>query len=295
MSRHLLNRYIWILETIERYGRISRQELDMLWREADVSGGEPLARRTFYNYRNGIEELLGITIGYNPSTFEYFIENSDNTSEFNGWLVNSMSINGMLSSASEIADCVMLEEVPSARQHLSSVIDAIKSLRKIRFTYTPFYRQNPTEGIVIAPYFLRIFRQRWYVIGYNDKDRKIKTYSLDRLSDITITEETYEKPEIGVKEFFKNAFGIMTSMSEAKTVTIKADSEQSKYFRALPLHPSQQEQLCDGYSIFSYHLYITYDLVQELLSYGHRITVIAPVELRAIIVDELRNSLDNYN
>lgn len=294
MSRSLLNKYLWILETIERYGHISRQKLNSLWREADVSGGEPLARRTFYNYRNGIEELFGITIGYNASTFEYFIENAENTSELNGWLVNSLSINGMLSDAGDIADRVMLEEVPSARRYLGVTIDAIKSLRKIRFSYTPFYRNNPTDGIIIEPYFLRIFRQRWYVIGYNGKDRKIKTYSLDRLNSITITDEHFEMPDINVKDFFKNLFGIMTSKSKARQVIIKADSEQAKYLRALPIHSSQQEQLCDGYSIFTYQLCITYDLVQELLSFGKRVTVISPVELKTMVVDELKSSLDNY-
>lgn len=294
MSRNLLNKYLWILETIERYGHISRQKLNGLWREADVSGGEPLARRTFYNYRNGIEELFGISIGYNASTFEYFIENAENTSELNGWLVNSLSINGMLSDAGDIADRVMLEEVPSARRYLGVTIDAIKSLRKIRFSYTPFYRNNPTDGIIIEPYFLRIFRQRWYVIGYNGKDRKIKTYSLDRLNSITITDEHFEMPDINVKDFFKNLFGIMTSKSKARQVIIKADSEQAKYLRALPIHSSQQEQLCDGYSIFTYQLCITYDLVQELLSFGKRVTVISPVELKTMIVDELKSSLDNY-
>ena len=31
MSRNLLNKYIWLLETIERHGRLSRAELNDLW------------------------------------------------------------------------------------------------------------------------------------------------------------------------------------------------------------------------------------------------------------------------
>lgn len=295
MGRSLLNKYIWILETIERHGHISRNDLNRLWRNAtDLSGGAALPRRTFYNYRTGIEELFGITIGYNASTFEYYIENAADTGELGGWLINSMSINGMLGNAGEIADRVMLEEVPSARNYLAAVIDAIKKSRKIRFSYTPFYRSGTTEGVVIEPYFLRIFKQRWYVIGYNSKDRMIKTYSLDRFSAITLMEEHFEMPDISVKDFFKSFFGIMTSKSPAKHVVIRTDSEQAKYLRALPLHPTQHENIGDGYSDFSYDLCITYDLVQELLSMGKRVTVIAPVELKAIVLDELRSALGNY-
>ena len=117
MSRNLLNKYIWLLETIERHGRLSRAELNDLWLASDISGGEPLARRTFYNYRNGIEEIFGISIAYNSATYEYFIENADATGELSGWLINSMSINGMLSDAGDIADRVMLEDVPCDRRH----------------------------------------------------------------------------------------------------------------------------------------------------------------------------------
>lgn len=293
MSQRILNKYIWILETIERRGRISRRELNDLWQKSSVSDGMPLPRRTFYDYRNGIEELFGITIGYSPSTFEYFIEGGSNMGELSSWLINSLSINGMLSDAGDIAERVMLEEIPSARNHLATAIEAIKKSRKLKFAYTPFYRMRATV-VVIEPYFLRIFKQRWYVIGYNAKDRMVKTYSLDRVDDAVLTEESFDMPDIGVKDFFKNFFGIMTSKSEARRAVIRVDNEQAKYLRALPLHASQREEVCDGFSVFHYTLCITYDFVQEILSFGHKATVIAPAELKAIIVDELKKSLENY-
>lgn len=294
MARGLLNKYIWILDTIQRYGRISRKELCRQWLNSNVSGGEPLARRTFYNYRQGIEELFNINIGYSNSTFEYYIENEGDTGSLSSWLINSMSINGMLSDAKDISERVMLEEVPSARNYLPTVIEALKTSRKIRFSYTPFYRVNATDGIVLEPYFVRIFKQRWYVIGYNTADKKIKTYSLDRFNDISITDETFLMPDLRVNDFFRNYFGIITSGSEVKDIVLRVKSEQAKYFRALPLHHSQREEIYDGYSLFYYRMFITYDFVQELLSHGDSITVISPVELKAIIVDQLKKTLQNY-
>ena len=265
-----------------------------LWLNSNVSGGEPLARRTFYNYRQGIEELFNINIGYSNSTFEYYIENEGDTGSLSSWLINSMSINGMLSDAKDISERVMLEEVPSARNYLPTVIEALKTSRKIRFSYTPFYRVNATDGIVLEPYFVRIFKQRWYVIGYNTADKKIKTYSLDRFNDISITDETFLMPDLRVNDFFRNYFGIITSGSEVKDIVLRVKSEQAKYFRALPLHHSQREEIYDGYSLFYYRMFITYDFVQELLSHGDSITVISPVELKAIIVDQLKKTLQNY-
>lgn len=119
-------------------------------------------------------------------------------------------------------------------------------------------------------------------------------WTSDRVNTLTLTEEHFDDPGISVKEFFKNFFGIMTTKSEAKHVVLRADSEQAKYLRALPLHPSQRETMGDGYSDFDYHLCITYDFIQELLSKGSRIMVVAPAELKAAVVEELRKSLSNY-
>lgn len=296
MSRSLINKYVWVLETIQRYGRISGKQLASLWQASAVSGGEPLARRTFYNYRNGIEELFGIRIGYCKSTFEYFIEGGQETGGMSEWLINSMSINGMLSDAADIADRIMFEEVPSAREHLSTIIEAMKQSRKMEISYTPFYRIKTTAGIRIEPYFLRLFKQRWYLIGYNTGERKIKTYSLDRIGSSAILEETFDMPDnMSVADFFKDSIGITTSHGEAKEIIIRTDPEQAKYMRALPLHPSQQEQVCDGYSVFRYHLCITYDLVKEILSNGDKMTVIAPPELRAMITETLHRALSAYD
>ena len=295
MSRNIINKYVWILDTVERYGSITRDQLNKLWQESPISDGEPLARRTFYNYRMGIEEIFGISIGYNSSTYEYFVENSNNTGELAGWIINSMSINGMLSDAGDIADRVMFEEVPSAREYLATVIEAIKTSRKLKFSYSPYYRSMLTEGIVLEPYFLRIFKQLWYVIGRDVKDNKIKTYALDRMSQLHTTAVEYKIPEgFSGERYFANSFGIITSQGEAKNISLRVKPKQAKYFRALPLHHSQREDVHERYSTFHYKMFLTYDLTQQLLSYGPEIEVLEPRELKVAIIEKLKETLEQY-
>ena len=54
-------------------------------------------------------------------------------------------------------------------------IDAMKQNRRIRFSYKSYTRSLPTDGIVLEPYFVKIFKQLWYVIGMNVKDGVVKT------------------------------------------------------------------------------------------------------------------------
>ena len=145
------------------------------------------------------------------------------------------------------------------------------------------------------PYFLKIFRQRWYVTGLNVGEDKIKTYALDRIVSMHVVDEHYSIPEyFDAAAYSKDSFGIVFNRGEVKDVILRVDARQAKYFRALPLHHSQRETLSDGYSLFSYRMKLSEDFVQELLSHGSSVTVVRPPELRAMITSSLRASLANY-
>jgi predicted DNA-binding transcriptional regulator YafY len=86
----------------------------------------------------------------------------------------------------------------------------------------------------------------------------------------------------------------MVTQSQPKTIKLKVEAQQAKYFRALPLHPSQREMINDKYSVFTYRMRITSDLVAEILSHGPRVTVISPVELKTMLINELNDALKCY-
>ncbi|MBQ6079624.1 MAG: WYL domain-containing protein [Muribaculaceae bacterium] len=297
MARNIVARYVWLVDTISRYGRITLKDLNDAWLRSEISEGKPLARRTFFHYRDGVEEMFDINIQCDKSTFEYYIEDSGNesNSRLRSWLVDSVSLSGMLSNAHEISGRIILENVPSAREHLPLIIDALKQNRRIRFSYKSYMRSQPTDGIVLEPYFVKIFKQLWYVIGLNVKEGSIKTYSLDRISNLNLQQDTFTMPEgINPSEFFKDCFGIITNQNSARRIVLRVEPTQAKYFRALPLHHSQQEEIHDQYSIFSYKMRITYDLKEEIMSHGSTIEVLEPQELKMLIQNELVEALKNY-
>ena len=148
MAKDLFKRYIWLVDTIRRYGRISRRELDECWRRSPFSeGGMPLARRTFYNYRQAIAELFNIEIDFDPRTYDYFIRTygSANAEGLTDWLLNSAAMSEVVGSACAVADRVFVEDVPSAREHLSTVIESLREHHPLCFTYHPYYRSIPSR------------------------------------------------------------------------------------------------------------------------------------------------------
>lgn len=296
MANDLFSKYIWLIDTIKKHGKITRDEINRCWLNSPFSNGDPLPRRTFYNYRTAIEELFNINIDCDSSTYEYFIADEDEHKEsVTNWLLNSTATNDLITSARDIAHRVFLENVPSAREFLSVLIEAMRTSTAVKFDYHPYTRSVPTRDVWIEPYFTKIFKQRWYVVGRNVKEDKIKTYALDRMSDAVITDHHFVMPSnFEPAKYFTDAFGIVVDQTEPKIITIRTDSTQAKYFRALPLHHSQSEMVHDQYSVFEYKMRVTNDLVNELLSYGSRIEVLGPPELRTIIRTELKLALEKY-
>ncbi|MDE6277825.1 MAG: WYL domain-containing protein [Muribaculaceae bacterium] len=296
MAQSLLNRYLWIIDTIRRHGRITRQELDRAWQKSDFSDGEKLPRRTFYNYRQAIAEIFNLEISFDASTYEYYIsEDTGNQSGMTDWLLNSASMSDTLASARDIAGKIFVEDVPSAREFLSPTIEALKGNHPIVFDYLPYYRTVPTTGIEMQPLFLKIFRQRWYITGYVPVDKKIKTYALDRVRAMRVLTETFE-PDAAFdpEDYFRHSFGVVFTEGPVHRVALKTPPREAKYLRALPLHPTQEEVVHDDYSIFYYRMRISPDLVGEILSHGPRVEVLEPPELRLQVRTELSEALARY-
>ena len=58
MASNLFKRYIWLADTIHRYGPITLAEIRARWQHSALYDGRPLARRTFHAHRDAVEELL---------------------------------------------------------------------------------------------------------------------------------------------------------------------------------------------------------------------------------------------
>ena len=60
MAKNLFNRYIWLVDTIYRNGKLSFKEINDKWLQTDFSEGKPIPLRTFHNHREAIQDLFDI-------------------------------------------------------------------------------------------------------------------------------------------------------------------------------------------------------------------------------------------
>ena len=307
--KDIFNRFVWIVDTLTRYGKLTRQELNDLWMRTAYSDGRPMPARTFYYYRRGIEENFHIDIQCDSSG-RYYIENDPDSWSSNplvtNWLLESYAVNSAMKDSSIPADRVEVEDVPSAREFLPAVLQAIGDAQKVRFTYAGFSKSRPEAGILFRPYFVKRYKQRWYMIGLKESpaaktdrthdSRDLRTYALDRVTELVTVNEHFTLPaHLVPAEFFKNLVGITASKAEVRTVKIVTTPTQAKYFRALPFHATQQEFVHDTYSLFTYRLKLNYELVHELLGFGNAVKVLEPRELIIMLKEQLSNTLSLYD
>lgn len=145
---------------------------------------------------------------------------------------------------------------------------------------------------MVEPYALKEFKNRWYILAKDSKDNNIKSFALDRLTNLEITTQHYQYPDnYSIEQSYRYCFGIISlNGSDPQDIILSFDPFQGKYIKTLPLHETQ-EVLADNdqETRIKLKLCLTHDLVMELLSFGDNMKVIEPKQL----VDEIKEAHKN--
>ncbi len=177
-----------------------------------------------------------------------------------------------------------MPEVPGS-QWLNTFFAAIKNKTAVQITYNSFSSAQ-VKNYLIHPYLLKEYRNRWYVISYRDDTRRMATFELGRIQELSIQRETFERiANFNPEDFFKYAFGITVLEGKPEKVVLEFENKELRYILDAPLHPSQQ-LLKEGKETTQVQLevYITTELVMNILSFGNKVKVIKP----AILAEEVK-------
>ncbi len=298
-SSVLFNRYIWLIDLIYSAGYITREEIDRRWSRASLNFDHEsmIPERTFHRYKDAIQEMFQIDIRYNKSR-GYYIENTEDIQrdELRQWLIGTFAVENLIGESSELRRRILLEDIPSGQRHLTPIIEAMRDGVKIRIMYQSFHSAEPST-FILAPYCVRVFRQRWYVLGTSEKGKELRLYGLDRILNMERTTTPFALPEnFDAEAFFANGYGVTVDERKPEIVRISVDAYQANYLRSLPIHPSQEEtERNNDYSVFQFFIVPTYEFIKELLSYGGALEVLSPKWLRKEIRQEARTMNEIYN
>ena len=188
-----------------------------------------------------------------------------------------------LSSEEDAEQFIQFESSASegGSEHLSPLLESIKRKMWVEFEYASFVSGELKPRKVI-PLLLKQYRNRWYLISYDQSKNDYITYALDRIEDLQVTKEMASQPiDFDPDNYFKYAMGITSGNTKPETVLLEVTTVAAKYIDSLPLHFSQKVvEMKDNFFVFSLEVNISEELIREVLSYGGDIKVLQPESLR---------------
>ncbi len=290
--------YIWLVNTIYRARAITLAEINEKWLQTEMSEGIPLSRTTFHRHRIAIEEMFGLLIECNKKQGnKYYISNKDVLEEdsVQNWMLSTMSVGNLLSESQSLHNRILLENIPSGGEKLQQVIKAMKENRCLMITYQR-YGSPSGYSFTMEPYCIKLFRQRWYMLG-KLSNGWLATYSLDRIESMKMLETKYKvADDFDAVEYFREAYGIVVDDNmPLQHIVLRAHGFERYYLRDLPLHHSQREiYVTEEYTDFELTLRPTSDFKSKLLSRGQWIEVLEPQSLADEIVEWHQNAIQRY-
>ncbi len=271
--------------------------MDHLERESELQGYNfNVSFRTFQRDMNDIRFLYNIDIRYNRAEDIYFIDDS-NSSPITDRTLEAFDILNAFRVADELRGDVYFEtRKPQGTENLYLLLHAIKNKLRIKFCYQKFWEDIITQRAV-DPYALKEFKNRWYLMAKDNKDGKVKSFGLDRLNDLEITNIRFTIPTgLNTEEKFRYCFGIISAEGkEPEDIILSFDPVQGKYIKSLPLH-HEQKVLIDNHEELQIQLRlcITHDLLMELLSYGDSMKVLQPQSLVQLVKEAHQKAIELY-
>ena len=295
-----LQKYTWLIETIRRAGKISHRDLSDKWERCkDLSDCKPLHRATFIRWRDNIFSQFGIIIScQRVGGYLYYIENPEDIDEdeLKKWMLDSFAVGNLIGENLSLKGRILVDQIPSGRDHLTTILEAMKENRVVNIIYKPFWYSHPFE-IPVEPYCVKLFENRWYMLGHNLSKDTIRLYGLDRIESVEITNREYKWPkDFSASEYFSNYFGIVTDdRVKPERIVLRANKDHTPYLKSLPLHHSQELIEDNGeYADFSLYLAPTYDFIMKLLHVGGMVEVISPASLRKTMKGWISDMYDLY-
>ena len=260
----------------------------------DIDTTFEYAIRTFERDKKDITALFGIVIQYNRKDKTYAIDEEEIEDQSVTRMIDVFSIHHALQEGNKLSPSVFLEKRKSlGTEHIYGIIHAIQNLYLLQFTHQKHWEDFSTQREV-KPIAIKESQQRWYLVALDKKNETVKTFGLDRISNLTITDTKFKPVAYNVETEFQHAFGVET-YEAAKKVILEFSKQQGNYIKTFPLHKSQRivKETEDAVSIEIF-IHTTNDIKMELLKYGSNVKVIAPISLQNDIKNRISEMSNLY-
>lgn len=207
-----------------------------------------------------------------------------------------------LANEEDLAKAIQPEETTYMRgmEYFETLVSSIKKKIPISFIHYSYDRKK-FKAIIIHPYLLKESNKRWYLLGYSEEHKNIRSFGVDRMYEpIMIDKPFIENTLIDLQNLYTNKIGLNTisTLTPAKIedIDLWVSKMMANYIKSMPIHKSQviEEYNGKGEILVKLKLIPTYELIALILSYGQDMELLKPTWLRKEIITEIENASKKY-
>lgn len=290
-------RYLYVIDRLRShpcsFKELQKHVIRKLENE-DIDTNFEYSVRTFERDKKDINELFGIIINYNRKDKTYTIDEEEIEDQSVTRMIDAFSIHHALQEGNKLSPSVFLEKRKSSgTEHIYGIIHAIQNLLLLKFTHKKHW-ENDYSVREVKPIAIKESHQRWYLVALDKKDDIVKTFGLDRITNLTVTDTKFKPILYNVEKEFQHAFGVET-YSPAEKIVLQFSNQQGNYIKTFPLHESQQIiEEREDILLLEIYIHTTNDIIMELMKYGADVKVISPVRLQNEIKNRIAKMTNLY-
>lgn len=157
------------------------------------------------------------------------------------------------------------------------------------------YSSREVKVRLVDPYHVMFREEFWYLVGYCHMRHETRIFRIDRIVDVSPTEEKFTLPEgFDVKAFMGNSWRV--GKGDQMKISVKFYPPISRLIREGVWHITQQlEETLDGGLVFRAEVEGAWEIKKWILSWGSAAEVLEPEALREEIRKDLNDLLRNYS
>lgn len=180
---------------------------------------------------------------------------------------------------------------------LEPIYNAIIHRQPLKIRYQSFQARTASD-MIFHPWWLKEFKNRWFVIGCREGHQFEFNLALDRIQELDQAPEYAYRPNtnIDLKTYYKDVIGVtVQTRQQPKKVVVWVDASTAPYIETKPLHPSQTVvQRTPTGIIIELILQLNFELEKELLGFGATVKVLSPQKLRGRMYQHMKDAVAKY-
>ena len=177
---------------------------------------------------------------------------------------------------------------------LDDISRAISSHNPIEITYHVIARNEVTKRRV-DPYGLTFRFGTWYIIGYCHLRNEVRTFGVDRIRNLRVLNDHFKYPkDFDLEDYLKRGWSLQAD-AQPEEIVLRFDKQIAPWISGCKFHPHQKITIQpDGAALFEVTVAGVDEIKHWILSYGDKVEVLKPDNLRSSVAATCRNMARTY-